>query len=581
MLHSSLTSRAESKTTVSFPDILPTKAFCAYPFTTAKKEFYEELQRSLPSELIELHLPHLDYQPAMIWSRIRPAINASSLCFIDAEQDNPNVSFECGYSIAKGLHPILIRHHHTQQPTLPCLQAFQHLQYYTRHDLLEPITQLVREPDWRSLLPNPMDDIAGVSPDAYPNLAPHTDVYLLAVRPRQDSVLRLKRELGRKPYSVHSDAIESASHISTRDIIKSILKFNNIAIHLVGASRSHYDELMTLNSVAAFFAGVAHGLGKELRVFQQLPTPKHILDMETMLSRYDTEADVAAAARSWKEEFAARANAFEDRRKAVAATLAPPGAAGLPADLGDPWAERDDLLNSSTFSTTSRTSRIRNGEGILYVGARGCGKTADFLHLTRQQGSTSSRLTIAVKLTDADIISLRGIGQELFPTVDRHNIYRHIWRLSLIALIVEQYERLKTDLSHLQSVPELDEAASQLSRLFGRAEARELAEMVDTLISRVKHSDTKFRNSQELIRTLAFPNGRPILSAAVAKFEIRIAIDGLDQGWDASLQEASELLVALVDEAHSLEQQYRPKLKVAIFAPSRGVSRHFFKGSRQ
>ena len=542
------------------------RAFCAYPFTTARKEFYEKLRASLPRDIIELYLPHLDYQPAMIWSRLRPEINAARLCIIDSESINPNVAFECGYAIAKGVYPILIRHHDAQVPVLPYLQAFEYLPYYTRHDLLEPITKLATQTDWRARLAKPMDDIAGVSPDAYLNLAPHTEIYLLAVRARQDPVLRLKKELAKRPYSVESDAIESSVRIPTRDIIKSIIRFNNIAIHLVGETRSPYDELLTLNSAASFFAGIAHGLGKEVRVFQQMPTPKQILDLETMLSTYHTEAEIAAAARSWIQDFTARATAFEERRKAADAVLAPLGTTGLPPDLGDPWAERDGMLNEATFTITSRTSRIRNGEGILYVGPRGCGKTADFLNLSSQQASTATRLTVAVKLTDADIISLRGIGQELFSRVDRHNIYRHIWRLALIALILDEYERLKAKMAFLEPLPALETLSQQLNRIIGSGHDLELAELVDSLISNINTQTAEYRNSQELIRTLAFPAGRSILAAAIKSFEIRIAIDGLDQGWDPKLKEATELLVALVDEAHDLEQRHRPQLKIAIFA---------------
>ena len=443
----------------------------------------------------------------MIWSRLRPSINNANLCLIDSESTNPNVAFECGYAIAIGLHPILVRHHDSQDPILPPLKAFQHLTYYTRHDLIEPITQLVSHPDWRSRLPNPMDDIAGVAPDAYPERAPHNEIYLLAVRQRQDTVLRLKKELHRRPYSVQSDAIESPHRLSTRDIIRSIIRYNHIAIHLVGESRSTYLELMTLNSAASFFAGIAHGLGKDLRVFQQMPTPKEILDLETMLSRYETETEVATAARSWIQEINASATASDKRRQTAVATLARPGVSRLPADLGDPWAERDSLLNDSTFTKTSRSRRIRNGESILYVGPRGCGKTADFIILTRQQASTPSRITVAVKLTDADIISLRGIGQELFSTIDRHNIYRHIWRLALIILILDEYERLKREIGSFQAIEALETAAQHIAASFRRTADRDLADIVGDLVSDINQQKARYRHSQELIRTLAFPSG--------------------------------------------------------------------------
>ena len=502
----------------------------------------------------------------MIWSSLQPQIDNAHICIVDTDIINPNVAFECGYAIAKGRHPILIRHHNSQHPILPCLKAFRHLTYYTRHDLISQIVKLLSEPGWHSRLSPPITALLGSSPAAYPNLAPHTDIYLLAVRPRQDPVLRLKRELDRRPYSVHSDGIEPAFRINTRDIIKSLVRFNNIAIHLVGDLRSTYDDLITLTSVATFFAGIANGLAKELRLFQQIPTQKEILDLETLLSSYQTESEIVTAARRWKEDFTARANAFEEERKNAAALLVHPAAIGLPADLGDPWAERDGLLNDSTFFETPRTRRIRNGDGILYVGPRGCGKTADFINLTTKQASTASRLTVAVKLTDADIISMRGIGQELFSNVDRHNIYRHVWRLAIIALLVEEYERLKTAIPSLQPVAKLEDVAKDLDSVIRRTGDLELTDMVADLISTVNQQDEQYRNSQELIRKLAFPTGRAILDSALTTFDIRIAVDGLDQGWDPNLKEATELLVALIDEVHDLEQRYRPKLKVAVFA---------------
>ena len=502
----------------------------------------------------------------MIWSRIQPRINSASVCLIDSEYANPNVAFECGYAIARGIHPLLVRHYDSPEPILPCLQAFQHLQYYTRHDLVERITEFISQPDWQASLPSPMDGIAGVSPGTYPSLAPHSEIYLLSVRARQDTVYQLTRELRKRPYTVHSDSIEWASRVATRDIVKSLLRFNNIAVHLVGESRSNREELMTMNSMASFFAGIAHGLGKELRVYQQLPTPKHILDMETMLVRYTTEAEIVAGARAWRDDLSARASAFEERQRIASATLAPLGTQELPADLGNPWAERDWLLNENTYSVTSRTSRIRNGEGILYVGPRGCGKTADFISLTTQQASTSSRLTVSVKLSHADIISLRGIGQEMFADIDRRNIYRHVWRLAIIGLIIDEYRRLTDELPDLETVPTLDEAAAQLMSFFGEFEGSELTEMVDFLIATINAQEGQFKNSQELIRHLAFPAGYRILVRALSVFDIRIAIDGLDQGWDPRMREAVELLAALIDEAHALEQRYRPELKISIFA---------------
>ena len=558
--------RAECSIEVTIDSQNPAKVFCAYPFTKPKQEFYEELKLLLPHQLLDLYLPHRDYQPAMIWSRIEPEINSSDVCLIDLEHANPNVAFECGYAISKRIHPILVRHFDSQEPILPCLQAFQYLQYYRRHDLVERITEFISNPDWQARLPNPMDGIAGVSPGTYPSLAPHTEIYLLAVRARQDTVHQLARELRRRPYTVHSDAIEQASRVATRDIVKSLLRFNNIAVHLVGESRSNREELMTLNSVASFFAGIAHGLGKELRVFQQLPTPKHILDMESILVRYTTEAEIVAAARAWKDELSASASEFEERQRVASTTLAPLGTQELPADLGNPWAERDWLLNENTYSVTSRTSRIRNGEGILYVGPRGCGKTADFINLTTQQESSSSRLTVSVKLSHADIISLRGIGQEMFADIDRRNIYRHVWRLAIIGLLVDEYRRLHEELPDLEPVPALDDATKTLMTFFGDFEGCELAEMVDHMITTINAQEGTFRNSQELIRHLAFPAGYPILAQALSAFDIRIAIDGLDQGWDPGMREAVELLAALIDEAHSLEQRYRPQLKISIFA---------------
>ncbi len=545
---------------------LPTRAFCAYEFRQPRMEFFEELKHSLPYPVLDLYLPHQDYQPTMIWSRIRPEIDRSQLCIIDDEYSNPNVAFECGYAIGKGVPPILIRHHDTSTKTLQFLRAFQRLQYYTRNDLIRPLTELVSEPDWRSKLPLPIEDIAGVSLQTSRHQASHTDIYLLAVRARQDPVLKLKREFNRRPYSVHSDAIESPEKFSIRDIVKSIIRFQNIAIHLVGEPRSEYGELVALNSAASFFAGVAHGLGKEVRIFQQLPTPKRILDLESMLSTYETEAEAATEARSWKMEIGERADAIDERRRSAARNLSPPGLTSLPSDLGDPWAERDGLLDPSTYSVTSCTSRIRNGSGILYVGPRGCGKTADFIHLTRDQSSKASRITVAIKLTDADLISLRGLGKELFPDIDRHNIYRHIWRLVLTGLLVDEYLRLKAELASLESVSVLDDAAQLLEQFFKLPPGKSLAEMVEALIEAVDASSVDYTNSQELIRRLAFPEGRTIFAAALETFEIRIAIDGLDQGWDPSLNDAVELLVALVDEAHALELQYRPGLKITIFA---------------
>ncbi len=284
------------------------------------------------------------------------------------------------------------------------------------------------------------------------------------------------------------------------------------------------------------------------------------------MATYETEAEAGTIARSWLTEIGVRAAELEDRRREAARSLARPGVVSLPSDLGDPWAERDALLSEATYSPTSRTSRIRNGEGILYVGPQGCGKTADYIHLTTECKSTPTRLMIGVKLTDADLISLRGIAQELFPDIDRHNIYRHIWRLVLTGLVVDEYHRLKEELASLEHVNVLDQSISLFQQLFGVPPEKSLAEMVDSLVREIDSRSPSYTNSQELIRSLSFPEGRPILAAALQAFEIRLAIDGLDQGWDPTIRDAVDLLVALIDEAHALEQQYRPRLKVSIFA---------------
>ena len=154
----------------------------------------------------------------------------------------------------------------------------------------------------------------------------------------------------------------------------------------------------------------------------------------------------------------------------------------------------------------------------------------------------------------------------MFAAIDRRNIYRHVWRLAIIGLVIDEYRRLNDELPDLEPVPALDEATEQLITFFGEFEGSELAEMVDHLITSINAQEGTFRNSQELIRHLAFPAGYPILVQALSVFDIRIAIDGLDQGWDPRIREAVELLAALIDEAHALEQRHRPQLKISIFA---------------
>ncbi|MGE3834069.1 MAG: hypothetical protein AB7H43_04710 [Acidimicrobiia bacterium] len=482
----------------------------------------------------------------LIISQVLEAIDDADVFAGEVTSLNPNVMFELGYAIGTGkrIWPMYDEADATaeqQWRRLRILTTIGYAPYINSDDVRSRFLADSPHLQATSLL-----DIA-IRPGLQPSA--QADIFYLHSAFATDASRHLTRRLdleerrGRR--TIHYDPSEGSVYPFTW-YAQQIYNATVVIAHL--SPRRHHDASIH-NARAALMAGVARGFGKKVLMVVEEEDDLTPLDYRDLSYTYRTSTDLSAHVDVWL------GTALEAVRPSnPAASLA------LETELrsltfGEPVAENEASDLPSYFVETAAYRHVLERNTTVFVGRKGCGKTANFLQATHTLRRDPQNVVCVIQPSSYELEAVvRLLGQ--FEQEDQRTYaVEALWQFLLVSevarVLAEQFQQ-----RILQPSPEspegrlidyvnnpdngIDEEFSvRLENVVAAASAVEATGGVADF----REAITQTIHGTHLVEL------RTLLDGALSQRDrVCVLIDNLDKAWDrsADLDKLSHLLLGLL-----------------------------------
>jgi len=490
--------------------------------------------------------------PGFVFEPIRVAIEQAGLVLAETTFGNANVLFELGYAIAKGKATFHLEDENAARPRkLPPLDIVRQIPYSQREDVLDFLSHV---------------DFAG-PPLAEQMGLPFTSgrgggLYFIPSRRAGDLNETVWRLCDDSDFTARTVDIRETEYDSLATQAKSIAEADLFVTVLVSETTK---ESWDINAELMLFTGIAAGLGKDFAVIVQQPL-RRLLDLGENRIACESESEASFRLKGWLKRTAKARLRSPRPRSSVLPTAGSP-LTGL--FLGNLDARADFDL-AAYFVETPEFKQAHAGHRDLFVGSKGSGKTANYETL-REQLETRNEAIVSVAPSDFEFPRLAAVFDEHLPLAHWEFVYGSFWRFILITEIVRAIQTRFFD--HL-----LREAAA------GEAYARELlrwcddndailaldfVSRVNDVLSRLAIADGDDRvkrvRLEETLQAARMYDMEHHVREFARLFPIRLLIDDLDRNWSPDNESANRLILALLNEIHTLMTNSTPYIKPAVF----------------
>lgn len=519
----------------------------------------------------------LEVDGRVVIRKVLDAIDACDVALFDLSAPNPNVLFETGYAIGRGLPVILTldstnRHAKTAWSQLAILKEIGYTPYRNSKDLEQTLRKLA---PWDGLRPV-YDDF--IEP-ALPSVAAERNavLYCTTFEPfeasnRLSSMIESRQRRGQR--FIVSDPGESGLSPLSWFVVQSA-DAAGVLVSFAGDSRN---QSLVHNNRHALVAGLAMGL--EIPVFllaeEDYSAP---FDYEALLSVYETAEECVAQARGWLDGLEFDGRSWETPRASLQNSLA-----GL--RFGEHVAENERSDLSDYFLETAAFHEVVAARDAIFVGHRGTGKTANAMQAFDRIAGNKENLAILIKPPGFEFPAILDVVERL-PDLQRDYFFDALWRF------VIQSEMGSTVLagyaSRNKNVPfGADEQAfieyADAAPFDMRAEVSvRLEQALNHLVVSLDQVEGDSASRRNLINEAFHTQALSVLRARlgnVLKSRKRVAVfvDNLDKGWErgADFHVMARFILGLLTAKGRVVQDFERedhwrdaiKLTVAVFLRS-------------
>lgn len=317
-------------------------------------------------------------------SPILTHIDQAEVLLADISKLNFNVTFEIGYSIAKGKRVFLTRNSGLKRDPLIDLVGIFDTIGYEAYENSDSLAKLLRK--IKSIEPLPIKYL----------LDRRAPVYVVETPRRDELTLTLVSKIKKARLKYRSFNPAEDTRLSAIDAIKQVASSFGVVVPLLSSEMENAD---IHNIRAAFVAGLAFGFGTPCLLVQHYggPVPLDLRDYVKTIKHPDELKDEV---QEFAVEVTERLQEFE---------LEVPGDVGKLASmsLGDPMAENEFETIDSYFLRTDQYLKAERGEIHLIVGRKGTGKTAIFGHLRNRKRADKLNVVLDLKPEGYQLIKLR------------------------------------------------------------------------------------------------------------------------------------------------------------------------------
>lgn len=462
---------------------------------------------------------------------------------------NPNVMFELGYSIAKNKRVWLL----LDTSVISSRRQFEQLRLLTT----------VGYRDYRNsgdvvsafAIDKPQEDLQNTifEKAIRPLLAPAgtPSLFYLKSPHETEASVRVTKRVHISPIEIISDDPRESSVQTLAWYGTQVYKASAVVCHLSNPDREG-SQLHTARH--ALIAGMALGLGKPLLMLAEgdFLAP---LDYRDILRNYHTASQAHGELDTWLRSQedgwrSERTRATEYARNVRLATELK----GL--QLGEPIAEHEvDRLVQDYFLETKPYREALEGNRSLFVGRKGCGKTANFLKLSAELKKDKRNLVCVIKPVAYELEGILEVLKRYRERDAKGFAIESLWKFLLYTEMAKAvYERIAAQTGGASTVEEeafirsIKEDESLITDEFSVRLERALQRMLDSKPSG-DGSEAKRVAISEALHQGVLKKLKSALSKALVPYKrVAVLIDNLDKAWDkqADLGSLAEFLFGLL-----------------------------------
>lgn len=528
-----------------------TKAFYAYPAIPADiRNTVEAAARESSSRQSGLDIrtwPAMDVVGAHIADKVRSEIGTSKFLIADVTVKNPNVYYEVGYAIGRGIPilPTVNRTHSEAQRRLQSDGHFDNIKFES-YDNKEQLSKIIVGFHGTKLLDIYSRDVNSSQP-----------LYILDTLIKSDfrnTIVSAIKDA--KVFYRAFDPVETP-RFST---VKVISEATSSVAAVIPLLAPHMEDADRHNLRGSFLAGLMHGLGKPVLMVQNTDGPVPADYRESVETPADNRSLEQLINRFASESIKRLQTPAKARKRESQHTL-----------LQDLWlgasaAENEFRALSQYFLETSEYFRTIKGDGKIVVGRKGSGKTAIFFMARNYFREMRGTTVVDLKPESHELIELRELLTRFTSLGVASHTFSGFW---YILILLEVALKLSDDLNSkairdqraLQAARELDDELSK----FGVPARADFTARLKLFIGRISKSiqhEIDQNGSVSLDKLTNFVFGpeqrslRTLIGRLLKDRLVSVLFDNLDKGWPATGIDPQDIIFvrSLIDALNRLQR---------------------------
>jgi nucleoside 2-deoxyribosyltransferase len=481
-------------------------------------------------------------------------ISSCDMLSADITRLNFNVTYEIGFAIGKGRPVYLIRNSAIVGDDalireIGIFDTLGYKSYTTARNLVSLVTEV------KDLTPL-LSMVVGLNPKS--------PVYVVLPKIKTDSETELLSRV-KKAFRVPYRSFDPEEHgrLSAVDAIRNVALSYGAVVPLLANTRT---DAQVHNIRAAFVAGLAHGMDKELLLLQfgDDPVP---LDYRDLVKN-------VAPGRSLDTIFSDFApDVFSHYEMETAPVAKHPGTLLQELNLGASSAENEMSDLAEYYLETEEYRRVSRGEAQIVTGRKGSGKTALFVQLRNHVRRNRQHVVLDLRPEGFQLLKLKDVILAYLEQGTKEHTITAFWEYLLLLeichkllekdrqvhlknhTIYEPYRALATQYAADAYVVEAD-FAERMSKLMQRI-MREFKEVIGSGKRRARLSAPELTNILYQHDTRALRD--QLCQYLQHKQTVWILFDNLDKGWPATGVGPDDILIlrCLIDAVTKLERTFR------------------------
>jgi hypothetical protein len=481
-------------------------------------------------------------------------INNVDFLFADITRLNFNVTYEIGYAIGRGRRIILVRNGtiRAADELIQKIGIFDTLGYETYTNSKELVNIILKKKDIRPLKID--HDINNTSP-----------AYLVLPRYKTDFEIHITSKIKKARIQYRSFDPEEQGRLSAMIAISNVSASHGVVVPLLSTAR---EDAETHNQRAAFVAGLATGMDKELLLLQQGDDPVP-LDYRDFVSRVSHISQTD----KYIGDFASAITARLQHRTDVSIPAQESLLAAL--SLGASTAENEMGELDDYYLETEEFRRALRGEAQIVAGRKGAGKSALFFRVRNKLRKSKERIVLDLRPEGFQLLKFKDVVLEHLERGTKEHTVTAFWEYLL--LLETCYKILTQDRTNHLYNHDIYDSYRSLADAYKDDPFIAEADFAERLLKLTQRIANDFENAlgpragkkrldKGQVTNLLYKHDaktlRDMLSDYLQQKEsLWILFDNLDKGWPPNGLEPEDLtmLRCLIDASYKIQNHLRNK----------------------